>query len=193
MKIYTKTGDKGDTSLAEGQRVAKDCSRIEAIGMLDELNAHIGLARSFFLENEKHLFASKEIDQELTQVQNILFFIGANVAGSHKESVSQELYSSLIEKTKKLENNIDDYSQKTPALTHFILPGGKSSLLSQLHVVRTVCRRAERALITLRKEEFVREELLIYMNRLSDWFFALIRFIAHQTKNEETIWSSKNL
>jgi len=192
MKIYTKTGDKGDTSLAGGQRVAKDCRRIEAIGSVDELNAHLGLCRSLLKEQKKN-FNDLQLDKALINIQNSLFLIGAQLAESHKKTIEENSQANLLLKTKELEQKIDSFDKITPPLTHFILPGGGASLVSQVHVSRTVCRRAERLVISLRNHEFLQDEILIYMNRLSDFLFSVARFISHTLGEKETIWDSQNI
>ncbi len=174
MSVYTRTGDKGKTSLYQGKRVSKASLRIEAIGTVDELNSLIGVALSQI----------KNLKKELIQIQNDLFDIGANLANP-----SSKVFD-LEKRVKEFENKIDALTIKLPELNNFILPGG-SLAGSQLHLVRTVARRAERRIIELSEKEKVDEGIIIYMNRLSDFLFMTARFINYKAKKKENIWKSR--
>lgn len=176
MKIYTKTGDKGQTSLVGGQRVAKHDARIETIGMVDELNAALGLA------------VSQGGQDELLQIQHHLFDIGAELAAmSDRETVAMKIPTVTVEKVSWLEQLIDRYSADLQPLKHFILPGG-TLLASQLHVARTICRRAERQAVELNDQMPVNPELLSYLNRLSDLLFTLARTANTQAGQGDVQW-----
>lgn len=175
MKIYTKCGDKGTTSLADGRRVSKDDLQIELNGAIDELNAHIGLLLSFLKSEEQ-----KEV---LLMVQCVLFNIGALVTGV--EDV--EKYGVKHEEIKLLEDEIDKLQSALPPLHDFILPGG-SVASSQAHICRTVCRRAERRLVAWTKGKTTDGNSLAFMNRLSDYFFVLARANNNFEHTEEKTW-----
>lgn len=164
MKIYTKTGDDGETGLFGGPRVRKDAPRIEAYGAVDELNAVLGLARAETLP--------PDMDALLASIQNGLFDLGAELATPEpaKMGVSTVGASQIA----KLETAIDHYEATLPALKQFVLPGG-SRAAAALHIGRTVCRRAERRAITLATVEPISAQLIIYLNRLSDLLFVLAR------------------
>ncbi len=178
MKIYTKTGDKGLTSLIGGTRVAKHHIRIESYGTVDELNSFIGL------------IADQDIDAHskgiLKQVQDRLFTIGASLAADPEKSkmVIPDLEMSDIE---LLEKEMDLMNNNLPELRHFILPGGSNSV-SYCHIARCVCRRAERVTVHLAEESTVDEKVIIYLNRLSDYLFTLARKIANDGKIPENQW-----
>lgn len=172
MPIYTKTGDRGQTGLFSGIRVSKASPRIEAIGMVDELNSLIGLTIS--------LTVNREIKKELIEIQKDLFVIGGALANPLQKV-------KLLERTKEFENQIDEMTKKLPPLFNFILPGGGKAG-SMLHLVRTVARRTERRIVELSKKEKVQSDLIIYVNRLSDLFLTMSRYINHKEKRKETIW-----
>lgn len=174
MPIYTKTGDKGKTGLFSGIRVSKASPRIEAIGMVDELNSVIGFAISN-IKNQK-----SNITKELIEIQKDLFVIGSALANP-----SQKI--SLLKRVKEFENLIDKMTKELPPLFNFILPGGGKAG-SALHLARTVARRAERRVVELSKKEKVQGDLIIYINRLSDLFLTMSRFVNHKEKKKETIW-----
>lgn len=165
MKLYTKTGDTGQTSLIGG-RVRKDDIRVEAYGTIDELNSFVGQAAA---EAGKHE-ALSEMAQKLTDIQQELFDCGSDLAYA-KEGAPLKISA---EPASRLESWIDKYSEEAPEITRFILPGG-SPVSAMLHVCRTVCRRAERRVVTLAAEHAVNPEVQIYLNRLSDFFFAAAR------------------
>lgn len=165
MRLYTKTGDKGETSLIGG-RVSKDDIRVEAYGTLDELNCFVGLAQA----EAATYSALVEMSEWLMEIQQELFDCGSDLAYA-REGVPFKMNH---EPPQRLEQWIDQYIGEAPELTRFILPGG-SGLSSMLHVCRTVCRRAERRVVTLSKEHSINVDVLIYLNRLSDFFFAAAR------------------
>lgn len=182
MKIYTKTGDKGDTSLIGGERVGKNDPRIEAYGTIDELNAFIGLAITHL---PLHI---KELRDDLIKIQHHLFDIGAELASlSDRKVKAMKIPRVRATKIAWLEDHIDRYHKEVPELKHFILPGG-SETSSALHVARSVCRRAERAIIALADTQSVNPELIKYINRLSDFFFAAARYSNHKTGTPDTLW-----
>lgn len=179
MKIYTKTGDKGETGLYGGKRVSKSDQRIEAYGTIDELNAFIGLLLDSIDE--------PEIKKTLNEVQDRLFTIGSALA-SDPEKINSLLKPDLTAKDILiLETKIDEYSNNLPPLKHFILPSG-NVLISTCHVARTICRRAERNVIALHKVQMVDELIIQYLNRLSDYLFILSRQIAKILRIEEKMW-----
>ncbi|MEH7548873.1 cob(I)yrinic acid a,c-diamide adenosyltransferase [Neobacillus vireti] len=180
MKIYTKTGDKGTTSLIYGQRVAKNDLRVEAYGTCDETNSMIGLALSY-LKNEN--FQGKEIIENVYhKIQTNLFHVGAELATPTGKEVKWKLAPSDIE---LLEKQIDEWDTTLPGLTNFILPGGHPAGAS-LHVARTIVRRAERCAVSLGEE--VNPLVLAYLNRLSDLLFVTARYVNYQLgQNEQTL------
>ncbi len=178
MKIYTKTGDKGVTSLIGGTRVAKYHIRIESYGTVDELNSYIGLiADQDIAQHDKDV---------LKQIQDRLFTIGSSLAADPEKSkmIIPDLHVADIE---LLEKEMDLANEKLPELRHFILPGG-SNTISYCHIARCVCRRAERITVQLAEESFVEEKVNIYLNRLSDYLFTLARKIAYDGKIAENQW-----
>ncbi|MCZ6774876.1 MAG: cob(I)yrinic acid a,c-diamide adenosyltransferase [Ignavibacteria bacterium] len=180
MKIYTKTGDKGDTGLVGGQRIPKDALRIEAYGSVDELNSVIGIIRS---DN-----ANSEIDRILAPVQNHLFELGADLASPRsldKRSVKRIDYQDV----QALEKSIDSVESHLKPLKNFILPGGLP-VAARLHFARTVCRRAERAVVRLSRNEDIGEIVTTYLNRLSDLLFVLARYANHVANVPEIKWKS---
>ncbi len=177
FRIYTKTGDKGETALFGGRRVPKSHLRVDAYGTIDELNSFIGLLHDALEEPSTRAL--------LEQIQHRLFSIGANLASdpaSHPAPVDLALSDIEI-----LENSMDTMDAGLPELKNFILPGGHPTV-SLCHVCRTVCRRAERLVVALHHSEAVEELVLQYLNRLSDFFFILARYLAHQAGIQETVW-----
>ena len=181
MKIYTKTGDKGFTSLIGGTRVPKHHIRIESYGTVDELNSYIGLIRD--QEISAH---DKEL---LKQIQDRLFTIGSSLAADPETSkmVIPDLHPEDIE---LLEKEMDAMNEKLPALRHFILPGG-SNMISFCHLARCVCRRAERLTVHLAEESTVDEKVIIYLNRLSDYLFTLARKLGNEHNIPENEWIAR--
>ncbi len=178
MKIYTKTGDTGETALFGGQRVAKDALRIEAYGAVDELNAFLGLA-------VRHC-ASPDLKSRLLRVQGELFQVGADLATPLDAKTS---YITRLDAApaRHLEAEIDEWQELLPPLTSFILPGG-SQPGAALHIARTICRRAERRTVSLARAEPINEAVIVYLNRLSDWLFVLARLVNHRHNVPETPW-----
>ena len=178
MKIYTKTGDKGYTSLIGGARVPKYHLRIECYGTVDELNSYIGLVRDQpIAQHDKDL---------LKEIQDRLFTIGASLAADPERSrmTIPDLHAEDIE---LLELEMDKINNILPELKHFILPGG-STTISYCHIARCVCRRAERLTVHLAEESIVDEKVITYLNRLSDYLFTLARKIADENKIPENQW-----
>lgn len=188
-KVYTRTGDKGLTRLAGGQKVRKDDLKIEAYGTIDELNSIVGICRSFLAAPEKGRSSLSRIDRELYQIQNRLFDIGGLLATAPGQSFKNmpKIRSSDI---KHLESFMDACQKKLQPLKEFILPGG-GKVTSFLHLARTVCRRAERICYSLHQREPVSHEILAYLNRLSDTFFVLSRWISWAQNEKEVLWSRK--
>ena len=176
MKVYTKTGDAGTTSLVGGKRVPKDCARLESYGTIDELNAQVGLLLTY---------VSEPMDREtLIGIQNNLFVIGAQLATEAPQVPSVIITS--VDVT-KLEQSIDAASEGLPKWRGFTLPGGcRPAALA--HVCRTICRRAERRILTLSSSEEVAPELLAYVNRLSDYFYILALRLNFLQGTEEILW-----
>jgi cob(I)alamin adenosyltransferase len=178
MKIYTKTGDKGQTSLIGGTRVPKFHVRIEAYGTVDELNSYIGLIMCQEINTHYQIV--------LKEIQDRLFTIGSSLAADPEKSkmkIPDLLESDII----NLENEMDTMNEVLPMLKHFILPGG-NTIVSYCHLARCVCRRAERLTVQLASESFVDSNITIYLNRLSDYLFVLSRKLNADAKTEENIW-----
>ncbi|MEX2415783.1 MAG: cob(I)yrinic acid a,c-diamide adenosyltransferase [Paenibacillaceae bacterium] len=168
MKIYTRTGDEGQTSVIGG-RVSKDDIRVETYGTIDELNSFVGIAASIAGEHKNN----DDLLEQLLQIQHELFDCGSDLAYVRKGDRNEKVQ---LEMTEQLEAWIDQHQEEAPPLRRFILPGG-SLLSSQLHVCRTVCRRAERLVITMARTEEVNAEVRRYLNRLSDYFFTMARVV----------------
>jgi cob(I)alamin adenosyltransferase len=181
MPIYTKFGDKGKTSLFGGKTVSKNNIRVEAYGNLDELNSFLGVVLSQVKD--------KKIKSELLRIQNDLFEIGACLASPDSKTYS-ELGKKLKERVLIFEKTIDVLTQKLPKLNNFILPSGRTGAL--LHYARTVSRRAERRTVALAEKEEVIDEVLVYLNRLSDLLFTFARAINFTEKQKEITWSKKS-
>ena len=181
MKIYTRTGDQGQTGLFGGGRVGKDDPRVEAYGEVDELNAVIGLARA--------IESLPRVDEVLVSVQRDLFSLGALLATPDLDKMHQHLAKALIDaaRIKQLEQAIDDADADLPPLHAFVLPGGTAKAAA-LHVARTVCRRAERRVIHLSGTVDLPPLVVIYLNRLSDLLFTLARLANHQAGAGEVTW-----
>lgn len=179
MKIYTKTGDKGETGLFGGRRVSKDSLRIEAYGTVDELNSVIGLCRS--------MNTVKEIDSILEEIQHDLFTLGADMS-TPLDSGNLSLKRIHINDVSRLERHIDSIDATLELLKNFILPGGSRSA-ALLHFARTVCRRAERLTVRLNQSESIGEQPIVYLNRLSDLLFVLARRVNALSNTPETKWN----
>jgi cob(I)alamin adenosyltransferase len=179
MKIYTRTGDDGTTGLIGGRRVRKSDPRIECYGTVDELNAAVGLAA---------VAAPPALAAQLRAVQNDLFVIGSHLAAPADGAPASVPLPPLDEAgAARLETEIDAAEADLPPLRNFILPGG-SDASARLHFVRTVCRRAERLVVTMSEERPVPPAILLYLNRLSDWLFVMARHANHQAGVEDIGW-----
>jgi cob(I)alamin adenosyltransferase len=181
MKIYTKKGDDGKTSLIGGTRVSKAEIRIEAYGTVDELNSFIGWVRDYTVRKEQ-----KDI---LIEIQDRLFTIGSHLASDPEKSrmILPELKESDIT---FLENKIDAMNEELPEMKSFILPGGHPAV-SCCHVARCICRRAERAVVLLSENDVVDKQILIFLNRLSDFLFVLARILTKDFSAEEIPWKAR--
>ncbi|MBJ3763582.1 cob(I)yrinic acid a,c-diamide adenosyltransferase [Maribius pontilimi] len=179
-KIYTRTGDTGETALGNGQRVAKHSTRVTAYGTVDEVNATFGMAR---------LHASGEVEEQIARIQNDLFDLGADLCRPEMEKDAQAEYTPLRmtdAQTDRLEREIDAMNEALEPLRSFILPGG-SALSAHLHLCRTVTRRAERLTMELAGLEQVNPAAVRYLNRLSDWCFCAAR-IANDDGRADILW-----
>jgi len=176
MKIYTKTGDDGTTGLQGNLRLTKSHPRIIAYGTIDEANASLGIVLSHKLD--------LDIETVLTQIQNQLFLVGADLSNPNLKEKDNRMESSMVEQMEKI---IDDYEQELSPITNFILPGGDAAA-SQLHFTRTVVRRAETCLIQLKEKEEINENCIKYINRLSDLLFVFCRVINKRKGKNDIIW-----
>ena len=184
MKIYTKTGDKGETGLFGGERVSKDSLRISAYGTIDELNSFIGLAITEIKDTG--------VKENLRKIQNQLFIVGSDLATpedvkSNKLNIKRTPSSFYQE----IEHMIDDYDAKLDELRNFILPGGSKSA-ALLHICRTICRRAEREVVALKNSVTIGENIIIFLNRLSDLFFVLSRLENKVSNRPDIIWNPES-
>lgn len=183
MKIYTKTGDKGTTSLIGGTKVSKAHVRIEAYGTVDELNSYIGLC--------KDLLSNNDSNAVLQEVQDRLFTIGAALACDPEKETKLKIPDLKEEDITLLEQEIDKMNEQLAPMKSFILPGGHPTI-SHIHISRCICRRAERCCVRLEAEQNEVEPIIIkYLNRLSDYLFVLARYTAHQLKAEEIPWKPR--
>jgi cob(I)alamin adenosyltransferase len=182
MKIYTRTGDDGETSLLGGERVRKDDLRIETIGSVDETNAALGVVRVELLRSG---VAPKGVDAILAKSQHTLFNLGAELAARSSTQARAAIVSDAD--VAELEAAIDDYEAGLEPLRAFILPGGAAAA-AQLHMARCICRRSERRLVELATHEQVRGELVRYLNRLSDLLFVLARVVNKANRMSDVIW-----
>ncbi len=184
MKIYTKTGDKGETGLFGGERVSKYSQRIIAYGTIDELNAYIGLAALEVKDDG--------VKAELLKIQNKLFTVGTDLATPDNEKTKKlninRTPSSFYE---EIENLIDDYDSRLDELKNFIIPGGSKGA-ALLHICRTVCRRAEREVVALNNAVKIENNIFIFLNRLSDLLFVLSRFENKVSNHPDIIWDPKS-
>ncbi len=190
MKLYTRTGDKGETSLFGGKRIFKDDLAIEAYGTVDELNSAIGVARSKITGDVRSGHAGfSRMDEILAEIQRQLFVLGADLAtpidvkSSAIKRISADDYTFL-------ERCIDEIDGQLPELKSFVLPGGSTSA-ALLHQARTVCRRAERRVVALRKNGNTSDDPVVYLNRLSDLLFALARYANKLSGDEEILWNPR--
>ena len=180
-KIYTKSGDEGLTGLGSRQRVPKDALRVQAYGTVDELNSHIGLALALGLD--------ERLMAVLTAVQNELFHLGSDLSFPEEDKAQFAIPQIEERHVVALEEVIDELTAVVGPLENFILPGGSVGS-AQLHVARTVCRRAEREVVTLAREEKVGEFVIQYLNRLSDALFVMARYENYQKQVAEPLWDS---
>jgi len=185
MKIYTKTGDKGQTSLFSGNRVAKHDLRIESYGTIDELNSYIGLVKD-------HAPSGENLEL-IHNIQDKLFSIGSILATKPKSIEQENRFKTpkiKEEDIELLERSMDDMNAKLPEMTHFLLPGGHP-VVSFCHVARCVCRRAERRITALDEQEPIDDKVLKYVNRLSDFLFVLSRYWGDKVNAKEVKWIPK--
>lgn len=183
MKVYTKKGDQGQTSLFGGKRLPKHQIRIEAYGTLDELNAHIGILRDSLVFTD--------IQNDLIKIQEEIFTLGSWVAADPEKIEKLKLPSFDEINIIWLEEKMDLMDEQLPEMKNFILPGGHQAV-SYCHLARCVCRRAERNLVALHEVENVKDIHLKYINRLSDYFFVLSRKLSHDLNAKETPWKPFN-
>jgi cob(I)alamin adenosyltransferase len=183
MKIYTKTGDKGETGLFGGERVSKDSLRISAYGTIDELNSVIGLAITEV--------GDKSVKENLLKIQNQLFVVGSDLATPEDEKTKKlNIQRTPASYYADIEKMIDEYDEQLEELRNFILPGGSKGA-AMLHVCRTICRRAEREVVALKNSVTIGENIIIFLNRLSDLLFVLSRFENKVSNHPDTIWNPK--
>ena len=185
-KVYTRTGDRGETALVGGKRVPKDSMRIEAYGTIDELNSVIGIARIFNEESLQAGEAHRFLDEVLCRLQDELFDLGSELA-TPPGFAQPGMYRVSENEIERIEKLIDKCQKDLEPLKSFILPGG-GRVGAYLHQCRTVCRRAEREILRLSRVEEINPALVKYVNRLSDLFFVLSRWIAKQTGAPEYLW-----
>ena len=181
-RLYTRKGDEGETSLGGGQRVAKDSLRVTAVGTLDELNACLGLALAHGLV--------PHLAEVLPPIQNELFHLGSDLCFLEEDKTKYPLPQIEARHIERLEALIDEFNTAVGPLKNFILPGGTVGA-AHLHLARTVCRRAERAVVSLARKEPIGEFALRYLNRLSDLLFAMARFENKQRGVDEPLWNSR--
>ena len=179
MKIYTKTGDRGDTRLFDGTKVRKHDDRVEAYGAIDELNSFIGAAAAFL--QDPALMAM------LAEIQKDLFSVGAQLADPGFRDQSRAKFQLDPGRIAALENAIDSFETELPPLRQFILAGGGHGG-ALLHVARTVCRRAERRVVSLSEKVEVHPNVIVYLNRLSDFLFVIARLVNHREGKQEILW-----
>ena len=172
-KIYTRTGDKGDTGLGDGSRTAKDSPRVEAFGTVDELNSIIGMVLAHTLPNPVRLC--------LVAIQHDLFDLGGELSMPGHESISANY-------TERLEQELDSFNADLPMLKEFILPAGGRATAA-CHLARSVCRRAERRVVSLNRDEHLNPHVITYLNRLSDLLFVVARVLARFENGEEVLWN----
>ena len=187
-KVYTRTGDDGTTALVGGERVPKDALRIESYGTVDELQSGLGMLRAALAESDRHPQACREMVAAIHQVQQDLFDLGSTLATppQHLDRVRNPITG---ERIAWLEETMDRWNESLPPLRSFVLSGG-GRLSALAHVSRTVCRRCERVVLRLQREEEVPGEVLRYLNRLSDYLFVLARHLAQVFDEEEPLWET---
>lgn len=183
IKIYTKTGDTGSTSLIGGTKVPKSHTRIETYGTVDELNSHLGLLSDYLTDEPTRI--------NLKIIQDRLFVIGSSLAVDPDKGTKMEIPDLLIGDVELLENEIDRMNETLPEMKHFILPGGAVAI-SQAHICRCVCRRAERLCVAMQQDGLAVAPLIIqYINRLSDYLFVVARYVGHLLNVPEVIWQGR--
>ncbi len=185
-KIYTKTGDKGQTGLSGGQRVPKDDLRIACYGTVDELSSCVGIARSLVCQLPADDGVRREVEPLLKKIQNELFVVGGDLA-TLVEDRHPKMALIYQEPITFLEKAMDRWNKEMPPLADFILPGG-GQIASFLHLARTVCRRAERLCVTLARESKINPFIVPYINRLSDTLFVLARWVSRKNNEPEFLW-----
>lgn len=178
-KIYTKTGDKGETGLIGGTRISKGDMRLEAYGTVDELNAHLGMIRSYPLEESDRDF--------IVFLQQKMFSVGGYLATDQSKTELRNKTIISLEDIEAIEHKIDAYENELPPLTQFILPGGHPQV-SAAHIARTVCRRAERQIIRLQDAHYIDDQIVRFVNRLSDYLFVLSRRLSKKIGTDEIPW-----
>ena len=183
MKIYTKTGDLGTTSLLGGTRVDKYENQIEAYGSVDELNSHLAYWMDLLNLNDADKW--KNITSFIDQIQRELFTIGSHLANDGTKS-GIKLPEINLDLITQMEQNMDKMNEVVPAMTHFVLPGGHT-LISYAHICRTVCRRAERRVVAIQELHHL-DKIIMFLNRLSDWIFVTSRYLNHQLHLPENLW-----
>ena len=181
-KVYTRTGDDGTTSLGAGQRVPKDSLRVETYGTVDELNSHVGAAIASGIE--------PELAALLRGIHNDLFHLGSDLCVTEEDKAKRPVPRIEARHVDALEEAIDRLSADLPPLENFVLPGGTAGA-AQLHVARAVCRRAERLAVTLSRGERVGEQVVVYLNRLSDLLFVMARWENWKKETPDVLWDSR--
>lgn len=179
MKIYTKTGDKGMTSLIGGKRVSKNSDKLNAYGTIDELNSFLGLLRAKTTD--------QNIKNEILDIQNTLFNVGAHLALDENTEKIPEFAQINDEKIQKLEDLIDFFQENLPKITNFIIYG-ENEISAICHVCRAVCRRAEREITTVNQQFNINENVITYINRLSDFLFVLARVYTKNEEKDDFLW-----
>jgi len=183
-KIYTRVGDKGSTLLATGERVLKSNVRIEAYGTVDELNSMVGFLRDSIAGDHR----LSDLCESLLKIQNELFDVGGELSVPLDVLDTRRQQVVSMADVARLEQEIDLFNESLKPLENFVLPGGHLAN-STTHIVRTVCRRAERAVVRMSEQDAVRDEVRIYLNRLGDWFFVLSREISRRLGVPEVLWA----
>jgi len=179
LKIYTKTGDEGDTGLQGGKRISKSSERIRSYGNVDEVNSVLGLVLSHKID--------PDVEKLLKKIQNELFVLGSDLSNPDTADKQNRISKNMVE---NLEKKIDEYEKELPPLSNFILPGGTHSA-ALVHLARTVVRRSETNVVSLSKTEKINTECLVYLNRLSDLLFVITRELNKRSKTPDIIWEPK--
>jgi cob(I)alamin adenosyltransferase len=181
-KVYTRTGDDGTTALGAGQRVPKDALRVETYGTVDELNSHVGAVIASRIE--------PRLADMLRRIQNDLFHLGSDLCVTEEDKSARPVPRVEVRHVEAVERLIDELSADLPPLENFVLPGGTPGA-AQLHVARTVCRRAERRAVKLSREEAVGDLVVVYLNRLSDLLFVMARWENRKKETPDVLWDSR--